>query len=302
MDRIEAMRSFVQVVNTGSFTRAAAALGCQKGRVSDQVARLEKLLGVSLLTRTTRAVAPTPEGLQYARKATAILMQLDEAETALRLRSRSPQGLLKVEVPSALGSLVVVPNLPSFLNLYPRISLDLGCTDRRSDLVREGVDCVVRGGLLPDSSLVCRKLCDLESALYASPAYLGRVGIPLTPADLDRHEQVGFRNPTGTNAREPVRLTRQGQEVLVDLPARLIVTDIETKLQAGLAGMGIVYLTNFTVAQHLQAGTLVRVLPDWHGHSLPLNLLAPGNRFRTARVQAFMDWMQDLLRRIMAPR
>ena len=235
----------------------------------------------------------------YARKVASILAQFDEADAAVKLRSYDPQGLLKVEVPSALGRLVIVPRLQSFLQQYPRMTLDLGCTDRRSDLIREGVDCVVRGGTLPDSSLVCRKLCDLQPALYASPAYLSRKGIPLTPADLAQHEQVGFRNPAGNDAR-PVLLTRQSETMPLDLPARLIVSDIETKLQAGLAGIGIVYLSNFIVAQHLQGGTLVRVMPDWHGPLLPLNLLSPGNRFRTARVQAFMDWMQDLLHRVVA--
>lgn len=297
MDQIEAMRSFVQVVDARSFTRAAAVLGRHKAKVSDQVAQLERRLGVSLLTRTTRAVVPTQEGLQYARKAASILAQIDEADASLKLPTWNPQGVLKVEVPAALGHLVVMPQVQSFLNQYPRIVLDLSCTDRRSDLVRDGIDCVVRGGLLSDSSLVCRKLCDLEPGLYASPGYLSRRGIPLSPADLHDHDLIGFRNPVAARRADSESLTRQGQSVLLDMPARLIVTDTETRLQASLAGIGIAYLTNFIAAQHLQAGALVRVLPEWQGQPMPLSLLSPGNRFRTARVRVFMDWLRELLRR-----
>jgi LysR family transcriptional regulator, regulator for bpeEF and oprC len=149
MDRIEAMRSFVHVVDSGSFTQAAARLGRNKTTVSDQVARLESSLGVSLLTRITRTVVPTAEGLQYARKASAILAQFDEAESALKTRIRNPQGVLRVEMPSPIGHALVIPQIHSFLTQYPRITLDLNCTDRISDLVREGVDCVLRGGSCP---------------------------------------------------------------------------------------------------------------------------------------------------------
>jgi LysR family transcriptional regulator, regulator for bpeEF and oprC len=300
MDRIEAMRSFVHVVDSGSFTQAAARLGRNKTTVSDQVARLESSLGVSLLTRTTRTVVPTAEGLQYARKASAILAQFDEAESALKTRMRNPQGVLRVEMPSPIGHALVIPQIHSFLTQYPRITLDLNCTDRISDLIREGVDCVLRGGVLPDSSLVCRKLCDVEFALFASPAYLTRYGIPRWPSDLARHERVGYRNAAASEV-QAIRLTRQEESVEVHMPMRLIVSDIATSLQAGLAGLGIVQASNFTVGQYLRAGTLVRVLPDWRGRVLPLTLLSPGNRFRTTRVQVFMDWVQDLLRNSMPP-
>ena len=300
MDRIEAMRSFVQVVETGSFTRAAAALGRHKATVSDQVAQLERALGASLLTRTTRTVVPTAEGRQYARKAATILAQCDEAEAALRAPVRHPQGVLKVEIPLPIGHMLVVPQIQSFLARYPRIVLDLNCTDRISDLVREGVDCVVRGGELPDSSLVCRKLCDVEFALFASPAYLTRHGIPQQPGDLAGHHMIGYRNAASQEV-QAVRLTRQDQSVELDPPKRLIVSDSITLLQAGMAGLGIVQASNYAVAQHLRAGTLVRVLPDWRGRTMPLSLLSPGHRFRTTRVQVFMDWIQDVLLRSLPP-
>jgi LysR family transcriptional regulator, regulator for bpeEF and oprC len=294
MDRLETMRSFVTVVEAGSFTQAAARLGRNKSTVSDQVAQLEVFLGVTLLNRTTRAVVPTSEGLRYARKAGAILASVDEAEGSLKTRSRNPQGLLKVEMPSPIGHLVVAPKIHTFLTQYPRITLDLNCSERFSDVVREGVDCVLRGGLLPDSSLVCRKLGDLQFALFAAPAYLTRHGIPNHPSELAQHLRIGYRNAAG-NEVQRIWLMRQGECVERDIPMRLIVSDVVTSLQMGLAGLGIVHATTFTMAQYLEAGTMVRVLPDWNGRTLPLTLLSPRDRFRTSRVQVFMDWLQELI-------
>lgn len=296
MDRIEAMRSFVQVVEQGSFTQAAKALGRHKATVSDQVAWLERVLGVSLLTRTTRTVVPTTEGLLYARKAAAILSQVDEADASVKTPLRNPQGTLRVELPSPIGHMVVVPEIHTFLARYPLITLDLSCTDRRSDLIREGVDCVVRAGVLPDSSLVCRKLCNLEFALFASPAYLSRHGIPREPADLKAHHMVGYRNAAASGV-PPVSLSRGTDTVQLKMPMRLIVTDVFTVAQAAIGGLGVVQSTDFAVAQHVRNGTLVRVLPDWRGGTLPLNLLATSNRFRTTRVQVFMEWLESLLQR-----
>jgi LysR family transcriptional regulator, regulator for bpeEF and oprC len=296
MDRLETMRSFVSVVETGSFTQAAVQLGRNKSTVSDQVASLEAFLGVRLLNRTTRTVVPTPEGLRYARKAGAILASVDEADATLKTRTRNPQGLLKVEMPSPIGHLLVAPQIHTFLTQYPRITLDLNCTERFSDMLREGVDCVLRGGVLPDSSMVCRKLGDLEFALFAAPAYLTRFGVPNQPSDLAQHYRIGYRNAAG-NEVQTVGLMRQGERVDLDIPMRLIVSDVVTSVAMGLAGLGIVHATNFTMAQYLKAGTMVRVLPDWRGRVMPLTLLSPSNRFRTSRVQVFMDWLQDLLQR-----
>lgn len=299
MDRIEAMRSFVQVVEAGSFTQAAMLLGRNKTTVSDHVARLEDHLGFSLFNRTTRSVVPTQEGLQYARKVSFILEQLDNAELQLKTRTRSAQGVLKVEMPSPIGHLLVVPQIQSFLAQYPRITLDLNCTDRHADLHRDGIDCVLRGGVLPDSSLICRKLCDLEFALFASPAYLSNHGIPRQPADLAHHHQIGYRNAT-SSVVQPIRLTRQSDVLEVDMARRLVVSDVVTAMQAGLCGLGILHASNFAMAQYVRAGTMVRLLPEWRGRIMPLTLLSPGNRFRTARVQVFMDWVQALLMRSMA--
>lgn len=296
MDRIEAMRAFVQVVDSGSFTQAALALGRHKATVSDQVKQLEARLGVRLLVRTTRTVTPTAEGLAYCARAAAILQQLDEAEAGLRRSGPSPAGRLRVEVPVALGRLVLMPEVRSFLEQYPRIELDLGCSDRSADLVREGIDCALRGGDLPDSGLVGRRIGAVPFVLCAAPRYADAHGLPAQPQDLAAHRRVGYRAPA-RRALPDVVLQRGGRQVAVPVPARLVTNDSGAVLAAGLDGLGIVQIAEFVAAHHLASGALLRVLPAWQCPALPLHLLTPGTRHRPARVQVFIDWVQGVLAR-----
>jgi LysR family transcriptional regulator, regulator for bpeEF and oprC len=146
MDLFEAMRAFIHVVESGNYTKAALLMNLHKATVSEQIQQLEDKLGTRLLTRTTRTVTPTVEGLAYYQRACAILQQIDETEAVLRKGSASPEGPLRVEVTMLIGRLVVVAEIRSFIERYPRITLELGCTDRVVDLIKEGVDCAVRGG------------------------------------------------------------------------------------------------------------------------------------------------------------
>jgi LysR family transcriptional regulator for bpeEF and oprC len=296
MDRFDAMRAYVQVVDTGSFTRAARALGLHKSTVSDQVGRLEERLGARLLARTTRSVVPTAEGLAFHRRAGAILQQVDEAEALLRTGRHAPSGRLRVDVPVAIGRLVLVPEIRGFLERYPRISLELGCTDRVVDLVREGVDCAIRGGDLPDSTLVARRVGDVAFVLCAAPRYVDEHGLPAEPEALARHVGVGYL-PPGASAVRDIRLTRGERTVDVAMPSRFVTTDSAAVLNAGLDGLGIIQIAEHVAAHPLASGALLRVLPAWRSPSLPLHLVVPSARQRTARVLAFMDWAQQVLTR-----
>ena len=158
MDRFEAMRAYVQIVDSGSFTKAAQQLNLHKATLSQQIRQLEDKLGTRLLTRTTRSLAPTSEGLAYYQHARTILQQVDEVETQLRKGTSAPAGHLRVDVPVAMGRLVFAPEIRHFLERYPKITLELGCSDRAVDLVQEGVDCALRGGPLPDSRLAARRV------------------------------------------------------------------------------------------------------------------------------------------------
>lgn len=294
MDRFEAMRAFVQVVESRSFTRAAQQLDLHKASVSQQILQLEQRLGVRLLERTTRSVAPTAEGRRYYRQACEILQQLDDAEARLRADSVAAAGHLRVDVPVAMARLVFVPELRTFLDRHPRITLELGCTDRVVDLVQEGVDCALRGGELPDSRLTVRPVGALRFVLCAAPRYIDEHGLPDTPQDLARHVRVGYL-AASTGRLQPIRLTNDERAVDVEMPARLVTTDSAAVLSAGLDGLGIVHLAEFVASHPLASGALVRVLPRWRCPPLPLQLVTPTSRRRAARVQAFMDWAHALL-------
>lgn len=299
MNRLNALRSFVQVVESGSFTKAALAQQCHKATISEQIAQLERNLGVRLFTRTTRAVVPTEEGMAYHQKVIAIMTALDEADTTLGNRTQVPSGRLKVEMPVGIGRMVIVPEMRTFLDRYPQIVIDLSCSDRITDLVKEGVDCAVRAGSLPDSNLVARCIGDVPFILCAAPWYLERRGRPMHPHELERHELVGYRNLT-THEVSPLKLTRDSETVELHVPMRMVTTDSATVLQAGLAGIGIVHVSAYVAAHYLDSGELIRVLPDWQGRGIPLSLISPTTRHRAARVQVFMDWAHELLVRYLS--
>ncbi len=296
MDRFDAMRAFAQVLESGSYTRAALQLGVHKATVSQQVRQLEDRLGVRLLARTTRSVAPTEEGRAYYRHVCGVLQQVDEMEAGLRKGTAAAEGHLRVNVPVAMGRLVFAPEIGDFLERHPRVSIELGCTDRSVDLVQEGVDCALRGGHLPDSRLSARRVGDLRFALCAAPRYIDRHGLPDAPEDLARHRQIGYLLAS-TGRLRPVTLVRGGREVVHDVPARFVTTDSSAALSAGLDGLGLIVVAEFVASHHLASGALVRVLPGWRCPSLPLHLVTPTARRRAARVQAFMDWAHALLTR-----
>lgn len=298
MDRFDAMRAFVRVLESGSYTKAALQLNLHKATVSQQIQQLEDRLGTRLLTRTTRSVTPTQEGLTYYQHACIIVQQVDEVETMLRKGTSAPAGHLRVDVPVAMGRLVFAPEIRHFLERYPKITIELGCTDRAVDLVREGVDCALRGVQLPDSRLSARRVGDLRFVLCAAPHYIEQHGLPQAPDELPRHHQIGYVLAS-TGKLRPVTLGRDGRETEFDVPARFVTTDSAAALSAGLDGLGIVVLAEFVASHHLTSGALVRVLPGWSCPSLPLHLVTPTARRRAARVQAFMDWAHALLLRRM---
>ncbi len=298
MDRFDAMRTFVQVLESGSYTKAALQLNLHKATVSQQIQQLEDKLGTRLLTRTTRSVTPTQEGLVYHRHACVILQQVDEVETMLRKGTSAPAGHLRVDVPVAMGRLVFAPEMRNFLERYPKITIELECSDRAVDLVHEGVDCALRGGQLPDSRLSARRVGDLRFVLCAAPNYIEHVGLPETPEDLARHHQIGYVLAS-TGKLRPVTLIRDGRKTEFDVPARFLTTDSAAALSAGLDGLGIIVLAEFVASHYLASGALVRVLPGWSCPSLPLQLVTPTTRKHAARVQAFMDWAHALLLRRM---
>jgi DNA-binding transcriptional LysR family regulator len=288
MDRFDTMRLFVRIVERRSFTLAASDLDLPRSTVTQAIKRLESRLGVRLLQRTTRQVSPTLDGEAYHRRCVAILAEVEDAEAAF-LDAR-PTGLLRVDMHGTLARTFVLPDLPDFLARYPGLRVHLGEGDRWVDLVREGVDCVLRVGDLADSSMVGRRIAMLEEVTCASPAYLERHGVPQTPDDLDGHLAIGFLS-TATGSTLPLEFVEHGNVRLVSLPAVVTVTGSDTSIDLARMGLGLIQAPRYHLADDLATGRLVSVLPDYPPTPSPVSLLYPHIRQLSPRVRVFIDWV-----------
>jgi DNA-binding transcriptional LysR family regulator len=288
MDRLDAMRLFTRVVDRRSFTQAAHDLDIPRSTVTQVIQQMEERLDVRLLQRTTRTVRPTLDGEAYYRRCLAILDDVEDAEGAFS--GAVPKGLLRVEVQGTLARHFVMPGLPEFFERYPGIELAMSESDRWVDVVREGVDCVLRYGALPDSDLVARSVAKLERITCAAPLYLDRHGRPATLDDLGHHCAVGLRSIT-TGTLAPFEFFEDGQMRSIDLPAPLSVTGTESFLDGVRLGLGLAQMPIFHVERDLAEGRLERVLADYPLPPGPVAVLYPRNRQLSPRVRAFIDWV-----------
>ncbi|HEY4542771.1 MAG TPA: LysR family transcriptional regulator [Noviherbaspirillum sp.] len=296
MDRFDAMQAFARVVEAGSFTKAAQTLHMSRTTVTQLVQQLEARLRVKLLNRTTRRVQVTADGAAYYERVLRLLADLHDAETSLPNASALPEGQLRVDVPSPLARMILVPSLPAFFERYPYIRLDMGVSDRKVDLIGENVDCVVRGGEIIDQSLVARRVGDLRLGVYAAPSYLARAGMPGHPRELEdtHHRIVGF--VWARNGKTfPYSMRRRGENVLVHGRYALAVDDGNAYLAAGLAGMGILWLPEYMSKPHTASGELRPLFEDWQLDSMPLYLAYPPNRHVSVKLRVFIDWVAELL-------
>lgn len=296
MDRFNAMQAFARVAEAGSFTKAAATLNMSKTSVTQLVQQLEARLQVRLFNRTTRKVNVTADGAAYYERVIKLLADLDDAETSLSSAARAPRGRLRIDVPSPLARMLLIPALPQFYARYPEIQLSLGVSDRIVDMIEENVDCVVRGGEITDQSLVARHLADLPIGVYAAPSYLAQHGTPAHPRELAEglHSTVGywwFR----TGKTLAITLTRGDEEVCVQGQSRLVVDDGNAYLAAGLAGLGLVWLPHYMAQPPVARGELLQVLPEWQIAPMPLYLAFAPNRHVSAKLRVFINWMTELM-------
>lgn len=293
-DRLEAMRAFCRIVETGSFTRAAQALNVAKTTISGQIQGLESLLSVKLLHRTTRRVTPTPDGTAYYQRARTVLDDIDELEVSISQSRTEPRGRVRVEMPSPLGTCLVIPSLPDFSTLHPNIQLDIGCSERVIDLVQEGIDCAFRGGPITDQGLVCRLVGQMRFCLCASPTYLRNAPPIVKPEDLLHHRYLGFTFPGSGKPLKPV-LESAGRTFSIDQLPAMRFNHGDAYMTAGLSGLGIVSVPLAQANPHLQSGQLVQVLPDWAVGGMPISLVYPHSRRLSARVRVFVDWATALM-------
>jgi len=296
MDRLSAMQVFVRVVDTGGFSRAAGVLQMPKATVTTLIKNLEAHLGTRLLNRTTRRVTVTADGAAYYERCVSILGQIEETEGALGRTNSSPRGRLRIDVPVTFGRRVLVPALPDFFARYPDIRLEVGCSDRPADLIEEGVDCVVRGGVQPDSSLVARRVGTVEFATCATPGYLATFGVPTHPNDLSRHRCINYFSGKTGRIRS-WNFIKGMDRIELEPESFLAFNDGEAYLEAGLAGLGIMNTGLFLLKDSLASGALVRVLADWRAESLPVWIMYPQNRHLSAKVRVFVEWVAELFDR-----
>lgn len=288
MDRFDAMRLFVRLVERRSFTAAAADLGLPRSTASEVLRTLESHLGVRLLERTTRHVTPTLDGEEYYRRCVAILSEVEEAEAAMR--DAQPRGLLRIDAHPLLTRTFILPQLPKFLARYPLIELQIGQGDRLVDLVREGVDCVIRSGEPDDSSMIQRRLGTIAEITVASPAYLAAHGVPAHPDALANHQMVGFIS-SRTGDVLPLEFSVAGKLRHVVLPSRVKVNNSDTMTDLAKLGFGLVQAPRYRFAPDLESGALVEVLADTPPSPTPLSALYPQNRQLTLRLRVFLDWI-----------
>ncbi|QXI51539.1 LysR family transcriptional regulator [Pseudomonas alvandae] len=296
MDRFDAMQAFVRVVEAGSFTKAAETLHMSKTTVTQLVQQLEARLRVKLLNRTTRKVNVTADGAVFYERAIRLLADLDDAETSLSGAQALPRGRLRVDVPSPLAALILIPALPAFYERYPDIQIDMGVSDRIVDMIDENVDCVVRGGELTDQSLIARRVGDLALGVFAAPSYLARLGTPAHPRELEdsQHRVVGFLWAR-TGKALPYAMYRQDEHLHIKGRYALAIDDGNAYLAAGLAGLGVLWLPTYMSRVHQAQGTLVPLFEDWRLESMPMYVAYPPNRHISAKLRVFIDWVVELM-------
>ncbi|MEO3723538.1 LysR family transcriptional regulator [Pseudomonas syringae] len=296
MDRFDAMQAFARVVEAGSFTKAAETLHMSKTTVTQLVQQLEARLRVRLLNRTTRKVNVTADGAAYYERVIRLLADMDDAETSLPGAAAQPKGRLRVDVPSPLANLILVPALPEFYARYPEIQIDMGVSDRIVDIIDENVDCVIRGGELRDQSLMARRVADLELGVYAAPSYLARAGTPVHPRELEdsHHRVVGFLWAR-TGKPVPYALRNAKENLLVKGRHVLAVDDGNAYLAAGLAGLGVLWLPRYMSAEPEARGELVALFEGWELDPMPLYVAYPPNRHISQKLRVFIDWIVELM-------
>lgn len=296
MDRLLAMQVFTRIVELGAFGKAADSLGLPRASVTLLIKRLERHLGVQLLHRTTRQVSPTLDGQAYYERCLRLLSDLEETESFFSQTRNNPQGRLRVDLPTSLAARVVIPALAEFCARYPRIQLEVGASDRPVDLIREGVDCVLRAGEVHDTSLVARPLAQLPQITCASAAYLQRHGTPRSIDELQGHLAVNYLSAL-TGRCFPLDFISAGERIELQLPGSLSVSSAESYVAACEAGMGIIQAPYYHLREQLAAGTLCEVLAQYRPAAMPLTALYPQQRQLSRRVRVFVDWLVELFAR-----
>ncbi|HBS84366.1 LysR family transcriptional regulator [Vreelandella alkaliphila] len=294
MDRIRQMQIFIQVMESGNFTRAAEALAIPRSTVSTEIQVLEDRLQTQLLFRTTRKVAPTQDGRRFLETAQDIIDAVAASEQMFLQGNLRLSGRLRVDIPSRIARRLILPALPGFIDQHPSLAIDLSASDRMVDLIADGVDCVLRLGILEDSDLVCRPLGEVDFVTCASPEYLAHHGLPKKLNDLSSHLMVNYSTQLPAST---ATLEFQQSERLVEIEMRSAITvdGAEAYIAAALSGLGLIQVPTYDVRHLFERGELKEILPDTPPPSIPLSFLFAKRRNLSPKVRVFLHWLESIL-------
>jgi len=287
---LDGIAIFVKVIQTGSFSRAAALLGMPNSTVSAKVSALEKRLGVTLLQRTTRKLRVTQAGEAYFQRAVRALEALQAAENELETGRVEPTGLLRVTAPVEIGHSLLPALVHALLKKHPRMEVELVVTSRVLDLVAEGIDLAIRAGPLKDSSLIAKRFDLGDFGLWASPDYLTQHAAPHHPKELTQHNCLRFSRFKD----DGFRLTHRREHFHVAVSGQLVADDFETLRSLAILGEGIAFLPSFLCSEDTTQNKLNRVLPQWRGDKVSLSLVYPAQRFVPTKVRSFIAVAEEL--------
>jgi DNA-binding transcriptional LysR family regulator len=297
MDRLEAMSTFLVVVEAGSLSGAARRLQTPLTTVSRKVSELESHLRTKLFNRSSRQLVLTDAGTSYLAACKRILADVTEAERTASGEYTAPTGELSVTTPLGLGRTILIPIIADFLRAYPDIKVRMIPTDRVLSLFQEQIDVGVRIGALPDSSLIAIPLGTTRRVLCASPAYLAARGAPRTPEDLAGHDCINY---AGFASGDVWTFDRDKATVAVPVHTRLAVGSVEAACAAARAGIGITIAFAYQLRAAPEEGALTTVLDDFQPAPRPVNLVYAANRFLPIKVRAFLDFATPRLKRALA--
>lgn len=292
MDLFENMRLFVRIVELRSFTKAAEDLDLPRATVTHALQQLEKRLGTRLLQRTTRSVSVTMDGEAYYQRCLKLLADLEDTESAFGQSAASPKGKLRVDLQGSLAMHFLLPHLGEFCERYPHLELDIGMGDRLVDLVREGVDCVLRGGEPRESTLVARRVAENPQLTCASAAYIKRFGVPTTLESLREHRAVNYVS-SATGRRLPFEFTVNGELKTVQVPGIVAVRQADAYHACCEAGLGLIQVPRYHIEPQLADGSLIEVLAEFRPPPMPVSILYPHSRQLSPRVRVFIDWVVE---------
>jgi DNA-binding transcriptional LysR family regulator len=292
MDRLDTIKMFVRVVESGNFSAVARELGIGQPTVSKQIAALERHLGAQLLMRTSRRVGLTDAGRDFFESASNLIAELDAAESRIGRGLRSPSGRVRVSVAPSFGALYIVPRLPEFFRRYRDIRVEVLVSDRSANLIEDGIDVAIRNGELSDSSLVARKIGTTPIVVVASRAYLEERGEPMKPGDLERHRCIVFSSQTGLR---PWRFAGRNEPVSYLPDGSFLTNDGEQIRAAVLGGLGVAQVPHWLCAGDIEAGSVRRILRKYEPGALPITAVRPASHRLATKVAVFIDFLAETL-------